>query len=129
MDQPIVFVSHWAIRPGALDRLRELAVEVAARFRAERPRTLSWLAYLDEAETNVSFIHVFPDAEAMDRHTEIAAAGATASRDLMEPRGWDLYGKPSDAALEQMRQTAEAVGAPLRLEAQLMDGGFLRLAE
>jgi len=128
MDQPILFVSHWRVKPGRLERLRELCEEVAARFRKEKPRTLSWLAYLDDAGTSISFVHVWADAEAMDLHIEAAAAGRSASADLIEPRGWEIYGAPSGEALEQMRRTAEAAGVPLKLEPQLVAGGFLRLA-
>jgi hypothetical protein len=128
MDQPIVFVSHWRVQPGALDRLRQLSGEVAARFRAQNPRTLSWLAYLDDSGTSISFVHVFADAEAMDLHVEAAAAGRKASAGLMEPRGWEIYGAPSGSVLDQMRRTAEAAGVTLRLEPELVAGGFLRHA-
>src|ERR687892_1952535 len=124
MDQPILFVSHWHVQPGALDQLRQLSAEVAARMRAEKPRTLSWLAYLDDSGTSISFVHVFADAEAMDLHIE----GAKAAYDLMEPRGWEIYGAPSDSALGLMRRTAEAAGVTLRHEPQFVMGGFLRLA-
>ena len=89
MNQPILFVSHWGIQPGALDQLRQLSEEVAARFRAEKPRTLSWLAYMNSSGTSISFVHLFADAEAMDLHIEAAAAGRKASKDLIEPRGWE----------------------------------------
>jgi hypothetical protein len=128
MNQPILFVSHWGVQPGALDQLRQLSEEVAARFRAEKPRTLSWLAYLNSSGTSISFVHLFADGEAMDLHIEAAAAGRKASKDLIEPRGWEIYGSPSDSALDQMRRTAEAAGVPLRLEPEVLAGGFLRLA-
>ena len=127
MDQPIVFVSHWRVRPGALDRLRQLSEEVASRMRAEKPRTLSWLAYLDDSGTSISFIHVFADAEAMDLHVEGADARVKAASDYMEPRGWEVYGAASEAVLNQMRRSAAAAGVTLRLEPDLVAGGFLRL--
>jgi hypothetical protein len=128
VNEPILFVSHWGVKPGALDQLRQLSEEVSARFRAEKPRTLSWLAYLNDSSTSISFIHLFADAEAMDLHIEAAAAGRKASKDLIEPRGWEIYGTPSASALSQMRRTAEAAGVPLRLEPEVLAGGFLRLA-
>lgn len=128
MSQPILFVSHWAVRPGALDQLRQLSEEVAARFRAEKPRTLSWLAYLNDSGTSISFVHLFADAEAMDLHIEAAAAGRKASKDLIEPRGWEIYGSPSESAVDQMRRTAETAGVPLNVEPEVLTGGFLRLA-
>jgi quinol monooxygenase YgiN len=128
MEQPILFVSHWRVQPGGLDRLRQLSGEVAARFRAEKPRTLSWLAYLDDSGTSISFVHVFADAEAMDLHVEGADAGRKAASDLIEPRGYEIYGAPSDSVLDQMRRTADEAGVTLRLEPEFVAGGFLRLA-
>ena len=127
MEQPILFVSHWRVQPGALDRLRELSGEVAGRFRTEKPRTLSWLAYLDDSGTSISFVHLFADAEAMELHVEGADARRKAASDLMEPRGYEIYGAPSDSVLDQMRRTADAAGVTLRLEPDLVAGGFLRL--
>ena len=129
MNQPIVFVSHWGVKPGALDQLRQMSEEVASRLRAEKPRTLSWLAYLDESGTSISFVHVFADPEAMDLHLEGVWDRAKASADFMEPRGWEIYGAPSESALNQMRGFAAASGVTLRLEPDLVAGGFLRLAD
>ena len=124
MDQAIVFVSHWLVRPGTLDRLRQLSQEVAARFQAEKPRTLSWLAYLDESGASISFVHCLR----MPKPWVCMSRPARPANDLIEPRGWEIYGTPSDAVLDQMRRTAEAAGVTLRLEPELLPGGFLRLA-
>ena len=40
MDQPIVFVSHWGVKPGALDRLRQMSEELHAAARREASNAL-----------------------------------------------------------------------------------------
>ena len=105
-----------------------MSEDVAPRMRAEKPRTLSWLAYLDESGTSISFIHVFADSQAMDLHMEGVWDRAKASSDFMEPRGWEIYGAPSESALAQTRGLAAAAGVALRLEPDLLAGGFLRLS-
>ena len=66
----MVFISHFGIKEGALDDMKRLSADVFERLRGEKPRTVLFLAYLDEEGTEVSFLHAFPDAEAMDIHFE-----------------------------------------------------------
>ncbi len=77
MSEPVVFISHFAIKEGMLDDLRRLSADVMSRLRSEKPRTVVFLAYLDEQGTEISFLHTFPDAESMDLHFE---AWTSASR-------------------------------------------------
>lgn len=55
-DGPIVFISLSRIRPGQLDGLRSfLAVGVPA-LEAAKPRTLAFLAYVDEASMTLTIV-------------------------------------------------------------------------
>jgi quinol monooxygenase YgiN len=128
MDQPILFISHFRVKPGAVDGLRNMATEVASRMRDEKPRTLSWLAYLDDSGDRISFVHLFADAEAMDLHFEGSDARSRAASGFMEPLGWEIYGAPSEAALREISQMAAMAGVTLRRERDLVAGGFLRMA-
>ena len=62
------------------------------------PRTAVFLSFLDEEGSEVSFVHVFADSEAMDLHIEGADERARAAYEAIEPLGWEVYGTPSDAA-------------------------------
>ena len=73
-----------------------------------------------------SFLHAFPDADAMDQHFEGADDRAAAAYEFIEPRGWEFYGKPSEEALEGIRVTAARFGVPLVVEPEF-NAGFLRL--
>jgi quinol monooxygenase YgiN len=127
-DAPIVFISHFAIKEGHLDTIREMSRTVGARMRAEKPRTLVWLSYLNKDATRVSFIHVFADRAAMDAHNEGAAERSQAAYEHVTPLGWELYGAPSQEALNLMRHEAESAGVSLRIEPDQL-GGFLRLRD
>ena len=127
MSQPVVFVSHFAIKEGALDALKGMSEGAIAGIREEKPRTVLFLSYLDEEAGRVSFLHAFPDAEALDEHVAGADERSAAAYELMEPRGWEFYGRPSEQVMEGMRATAERFGVPLIVEPQF-NGGFLRLA-
>jgi hypothetical protein len=125
MPEPIVFISHFEVKEGKVEAWKDRAREAAASLGAEKPRTVAFLQYLDG--TALSIVHVFPDAESMDAHVEGAAERARAAYELIEPRGWEIYGKPSDGVLEMMRASAESANVPLALH-PVHVGGFLRLA-
>ena len=127
MGHPIVFISHFTIKPGKLDDLKLLAQEVATRLEAEKPQTLVFLDYLDDDGTQATFVHVFADPEAMDLHFEGAQERSRAAFEFMDPNGWEIYGQPSDAAMGTMRQTATSAGVPLTIQPEYM-AGFVRLS-
>jgi len=127
MAQPIVFISHFTIKPGKADELKLLAHDVATRLEAEKPETLIFLIYLDDNRTHATFVHMFADPAAMDLHIDGAQERSQAAFELIEPMGWEIYGGPSDDALGTMRQAATSAGVPLTIQREYM-AGFVRLS-
>ena len=112
MPGPIVFISHFNLRPGKLAEYRQLQSEIAVSIESEKPATLVFLAHLNADSTVVTVTHVFPDSDAMDRHFEGSDERSAAAFEVMSPAGWAIYGAPSDAALENIRGAAAASGVP-----------------
>jgi len=106
MDHPIVFISHFTISAGKLDRLKLLAHEVSAQLEAEKPQTLTFLIYLDDNGSQATFVHLFANPAAMDLHFRGAEERSRAASELMDPIAWEIYGRPSEAAVAAMRRTA-----------------------
>ena len=127
MSEPVVFISHFAVKEGALDELKRMSGAAVEGIRAGKPRTVLFLSYLDEQGGRISFLHAFPDADAMDQHFEGADERAAAAFKFIEPRGCECSGKPSERAMEGMRATAAKFGVPLVVEPEF-NAGFLRLA-
>ena len=126
MPEPVVFLSHFVIKEGSLDALRHLARVVAGDLQTEKPRTLLFLSYIDADGGVISFLHAFADAEAMDLHVEGAEERSRAAFEHVEPLGWEVYGRPSDVALQNLREVAAASGAALAVHPDYA-AGFLRL--
>ena len=126
MTGPILFISHFAVKEGKLDALRQLARDVTHSLEKKKPRTLAYGAYLAEDGAQVSFIHVFADASSMDEHFEGAEERSRVAYELVEARGWEIYGEPSQPALQAMRQAASSAGVSLVHHPDDM-AGFLRL--
>jgi hypothetical protein len=126
MPEPVFFASHFRIKEGQLDVVRQLTREGAARLQAEKPRTVLFLSYLDADGGTISFLHAFADAESMDLHFVGADERARAAYQYFDPLGWELYGNPSAAALETLRQAADSAGVALATHPEYL-AGFLRL--
>jgi hypothetical protein len=126
MSEPVFFISHFEIKEGALDGLKRYSAEAMEPLRDGKPRTVLFLSYLDEEASRISFLHAFPDADAMDEHFAGADERAAAAYEYMEPRGWEFYGKPNEQAMKGMRATSARFGVPLIVEPEF-NGGFLRL--
>jgi len=126
MSEPIVFISHFSVKEGRLEDLKSLAGDIQAGLLRDKPATVAYLMYLDEEGSRFTVAHCFLDAEAMDRHFEGSDQRTAAAFEVMEPQGWEVYGRPSDDALATLRQGAEMTGVPLTLMPDHI-GGFLRL--
>jgi hypothetical protein len=126
MPEPIFFLSHFRIKEGQLDVVRQLTREAAARLQAEKPRTVLFLSYLDADGGTISFLHAFADAESMDLHVVGSDERSRAAFQHFEPLGWEVYGRPSASALETLRQAADSSGVALAPHPEYL-AGFLRL--
>ena len=122
MSEPIAFISHFQVKEGKLDALKSLNREAVTDLYSTKPQTLVWLSYLDDAGETVTFVHLFADADSMDRHFEGAAERATTAYEYLVPLGWEIYGSPSAAVTEAMGRTAESFGVPLTHHPRFMSG-------
>ena len=124
MTEPVVFVSHFTVRSGRLNELRQQFRQVLEMLEAEKARTTAQLTYLDETGTKASIVHVSADAATMDIHFQGAEERSRGAYEFMDPAGWEIYGTPS-AAVRMMRQAAASAGVVLTVQPEHL-GGFLR---
>jgi quinol monooxygenase YgiN len=125
MSEPIVFISHNRIKEGKQEALRENSRGTMQLLREQKPDTILFLAYVSEDGGEVSFLHVFPDAEAMDIHFQGAEERSKKGYEFMQPLSMEIYGSPSDMVLESFRKIAES-GVRVSIDSDYL-GGFLRL--
>jgi quinol monooxygenase YgiN len=125
MSEPIVFVSHNEVKEGMLAGLRDFLRAGARVLRAEKPGTVAFLGYVDDTGSELSIVHVFPDADAMDRHLQGVDERAGAASEYFDTKGYEIYGSPSQPVLEATRRFASSEGVPLTVRPDHV-GGFLR---
>ena len=122
---PIVFISHNIVKDGKLEGFRNAFGQVAQALHAEKPGTVVFLAFADEDGSEVSVVHVFPDADAMGRHLDGVQERMGTAVEFIRTTGYEIYGAPSEPLLDAMRGFATSEGVPLQVQTDHI-GGYLR---
>jgi len=125
MSEPIVFITHHRIKEGKLEAFRKFNQEGFQLIQEQKPATLVLLAYAGADGSEVNFVHIFPDAEAMDLHFQDADERAKKAYEFMQPMSMEIYGSPNEGVLESMKQIAES-RVSVSIDTDHL-GGFLRL--
>jgi quinol monooxygenase YgiN len=125
MSEPIVFISHNRVKEGKLDDFKQAYQKAAKLMEANKPGTIAFLAYVNEDGTEVSIVHVFPEADSMDLHMQGVAERVKETAEFLESDRLEIYGTPSDPVLAMMRQVAGS-GVALSVTSEHL-GGFIRL--
>jgi quinol monooxygenase YgiN len=125
MSEPIVFISHFKVKEGKLDELKQLSQKVTEHIKGDKPGTFTFLQYTNEEGTELSIIHIFPDAAAFDKHNEGAGERAGKAFEFIVPTRREIYGLPSDQAMAILTPPEDSEIILNRMP-QLM-GGYIRL--
>lgn len=124
MTQPIVFISHSAIRDGRTEGFREFIRRGAPMLEADKPGTVAFLAYLDEEGSEASIVHVFPNADAMNAHLEGVQERSEEADAFIRTTAYEIYGSPDAQVVRMMRAFAERSDVPLTVRPEHV-GGYL----
>ena len=125
MPGPIVFISHNSVKDGKLEGFRDAFAQVARALDAEKPGTVVFLAFAADDGSEVSVVHVFPDADAMGQHLQGVQERMGTAVEFIQTTGYEIYGSPSEPVLEAMRGFADTEGVPLHVQSEHL-GGCLR---
>ena len=126
MSEPFIFIGTHTIREGKLQDFEQQWLELVEVVEAKEPRLIAFNAYVSEDGTELTVVQVHPDADSMLFHMQVARDHISEAYQsvLEKTKRIDVYGKPSDTALEMIRQLAGSE-VPLSLKANHL-GGFTR---
>jgi hypothetical protein len=101
-------------------------VEALAAFvEANEAEPLAYNTFFDEAGTQMTVVQIHPGSASLERHLTVAGPVFRRFADLLTLERIDVYGRPSEAALEQMRGKAQLLGnAPVVVHE--LHSGFTR---
>jgi quinol monooxygenase YgiN len=110
MSDAIVYVDTSAVREGALEELRAGMKELVEFVAANEPRIVAYNVYFSADGTTMTVVHVHPDAASLEYHLEVAGPVFRRFVDLVTLSSIQIYGEPSEDALEQAHGKARLLG-------------------
>ena len=125
MSEPIVFISRSRLTPGRRADFVPAFQEVLADLEMTRPRTAVMAAYLDEAGTEISIVHVFSDGAGMADHFVGSEDRIASVAGVITLTGFEVYGPAPSTAIEQLGREAARGGFDLIVRSESI-GGFVR---
>jgi hypothetical protein len=114
MSGPILVVDSSEIRAGKLGEVKAGVEELVAFVEANEAEPLAYDIYFDDAGMLMTVVQIHPGSESLERHLTVAGPVFRSFADLLTLVKVDVYGRASEAALEQIRGKAQLLGdAPL----------------
>ena len=111
MSGPIVYIDRSEVRPGKLAELKQGIAELADFVEANEPNLGSYLVYFTEDGTEMIVIHTHADSATLQRHFQVAGPAFAKFANLVRMRSIDVYGTPTSALLDGIRQKAFLLGS------------------
>lgn len=109
-SEPIVYIDHSEILEGAIDELRAGLRRLVEFIEAREPQLITYGFYIDETARRMTVVAVHPDSASLELHMDIGGEEFRNLSHLLRLTGIECYGRPSELALEQLRQKAAALG-------------------
>lgn len=128
MSDAIVYVDTSDVREGALEQLKDGMKELAAFVEANEPQLIAYNVYFSDDGTRMTVVHVHPDAASLEYHMEVAGPMFRRLAGFVTLRSMQIYGEPSENALELSRAKAQLLGRDAQLEVDPLHAGFTRFA-
>jgi hypothetical protein len=127
MSSPILVVDSSEIREGKLEEVKAGVEALAAFVEANEAEPVAYNIFFDEAGTQMTVVQIHPGSASLERHLTVAGPVFRRFADLLTLERIDVYGRASEAALEQMRGKAQLLGnAPVVVHE--LHSGFTRFA-
>jgi hypothetical protein len=126
VSEPLIFVFNMTLQEGKEDDYKAYADELIEFVEKNEPRLISFEVYANDEGTQATNVFVHPDAESEDFHMQVAAEKIKEGYQFVDFARVtiDVYGKPSEAVVQQLREMADS-GAPVRVNSRHL-GGFIR---
>ena len=127
MYGPFLFIATNRLKGGKLEEERARVPGLSDFIEANEPRLLAFNEYANDQGTEVEVVQVHSDTDSFEFHMGVVRERAERAyaQTLEGTTSVQVYGTPSDAVLEMLRQQAGS-GVALNVKPHHL-GGFTRL--
>lgn len=126
MSEPFIFLTSHTLNDGELAAYMAQNRAFAAFLEAHEPRLLDFRVYMNDEQTEVTFVFVFPDAEAADAHMQLSRDYIARGLQITRTSRLEIFGTPGPV-LQQALDGNAAQGVPVDVKPNHL-GGFSRSA-
>ena len=126
MAEPLIYIDHSDVREGKLPDVRAGIKELVDFVEANEPQLLTYGFYIDEERMRMTLIAIHPDSASLEMHMDIGGPAFRKFIELIDLRTIEVYGRPSDKALEQLQQKMQMLGASGTVNVYPQHAGFAR---
>ena len=109
-SEPIVYIDRSDVREGSLEELKAGIRRLVHFIDDREPQLIAYAFYIDEAASKMTVVAVHPDSASLELHMDIGRAEFRKLAHLLTLTSIECYGRPSERALEQLRQKAATLG-------------------
>lgn len=125
MPEPIVYVDRSEVLEGKLDQLKPAMKELAEFVEANEPQLISYNVYFNEDGTQMSVLHVNPDAASLETHMRVAGPKFPPIGKFIRLQAIDVYGDPGQELVAQLQEKAQMLGTG-KVTVHRIHAGFAR---
>jgi quinol monooxygenase YgiN len=105
---PFIFIGTHAIKPGKLERFKEVAAQLAEGVDTHEPQMILFNFYLNEDETEATIVQVHPNADSMVVHMQTMREFIKIGTDeLLDSKQIQIFGEPNDAVLGMVKMLSQ----------------------
>jgi len=110
MAEPFIFINTYAIQPGKLDAYKQRFQRTAKVVEDNEPRMLYFACHVSEGGAEATTVQIHVDADNMALHMQLVGEHIEAAREFVDFSSMSIriYGSPTDALLDQMRELSGA---------------------
>jgi len=123
----IVSIDWSEVREGKLEELRPAMGRLVGFVEANESRPLAYEVFFSGDGARMTVVQIHPDSASMEHHMRIAASRFSEVKDLLSLSAIDIYGAPSEALVEQMREKARLLGGAT-VTVHALHAGFSRFS-
>lgn len=126
-SEPIVYIDHSHIRKDLIDELKARVQRLVEFIDAREPQLITYGFYIDEEASRMTVVAVHPDSASLERHMDIGSAEFRKLAHLVTLTAIECYGRPSERALDQLRNKAATLGGGGAVVSIERSAGFMHL--
>jgi hypothetical protein len=126
MSEPIVYIDRSEILDGKLEELKDAIKGLVEFVDEHEPQLVAYGFFINEDAGRMTVVAVHPDSASLEFHMEIAGPEFRKMTEFIELTAIEIYGRPSDKAVKQLRQKADMLSEGATVVVEEAQVGFAR---